>query len=194
MKAVAFDLETTNLSGIMGIVLCGSFLEIVPPGYYSNHRNVGPSPRTLCIERGERNRFDPNPDKVLCTEIRDRLESYNMVVGWNSKLFDIPFLNARLAFHNERPFKPQFSLDLMYYAGGVSTRIGSRKLVNVEKFLKLSESTDGGKTDIDWDTWKAAGLGDPAAMKEVKKHCEQDVKVLGAAYWRLLPFVANLHR
>lgn len=194
MRIVAFDLETSDLKALMGVILCASFKEIVPPGYYGNHHDTPTRPYTLKLDRPPSMKFNANPDKKLCMAIRDELHKYNMIVGWNSKLFDLPFLNARLAYFGEAPCKPQFHLDPMYHAGGGSMRIGSKKLLNVQKFFKLGEDTDGGKTDIDWDTWKSAALGNPQAMKEVVGHCEADVNVLAAAYWKLLPHVANIHR
>lgn len=194
MRIVSWDLETTDLKALFGIVLCSSFQEIVPSGYYGNHHDTPPRPYTLRLERTNRNRFNANPDKALVVAIRDELEKYNAVVTWNGKMFDIPFLNARLAFFGERPVRIQFNIDAMYYAGSTSMRIGSRRLANVEKFFHLGDSTNGGKTDIDWDVWKAAGLGDPKAMKEVVNHCEQDTKVLTEAYWKLLPFISTIHR
>jgi hypothetical protein len=78
----------------------------------------------------------------------------------------------------------------MYYAGGTSNRIGSRKLKNVQQFLKLPDE----KTEIEWDDWKRAALGDRKAMRTVVQHCEFDVVVLQEAYWKLLPNVATIHR
>jgi len=78
----------------------------------------------------------------------------------------------------------------MWYAGGSSNRIGSKKLINVQKFLGLTES----KTQISWEDWQEAGAGEPKAFREVVTHCQQDVKVLAQTYWRLLPSVANIHR
>lgn len=182
MRIVAFDLETTNLSGLMGRILCGSFYRIVD--------GQATKPYTFRLDDKKymgRSRID---DNKLAVAIRDELERYNMVIGWNSKLFDAPFLNARLAKSGERPFHPQFHLDLMYYAGGCSMRIGSKKLENVQKFFALQDS----KTQITWDNWNLAAGGDKAALDEVVHHCEQDVKVLAQAYWKMLPSVCNLHR
>ena len=182
MRIVSWDLETTNLSALMGRILCASFYPIID--------GKRTHPYTLRLDapryRG-RSRID---DNKLAVAIRDELETYNMIVGWNSKLFDAPLLNARLAKVGARPLHAQFHLDLMYYAGGCSMRIGSRKLENVQKFFALAES----KTQITWDNWSLAAGGDRAALNEVVHHCEQDVKVLAAAYWRMLPAVANLHR
>ena len=188
MRIAAFDIETTDLKGLMGTLLCGSFQEIVPPGYYGNHHDTPPRPYSYSLHRV--NPYDPNPDRVLATVLRDEIETYNMIVTWNGKMFDIPFLDARLAFFGERPVRVQFHLDVMYQARGVGLRIGSSKLANVQRYFQLDET----KTEVDWDIWKAAGLGDPAAMKEVIKHCEADVRVLSQVYWRLLPKVANIHR
>lgn len=182
MRICAFDLETTNLSGLMGRILCGSFYRIV-----DGHQTKPYTFRLDDKRYSGRSRID---DNRLAVAIRDELEKYNMVIGWNSKLFDAPFLNARLAKVGSRPFHPQFHLDLMYYAGGCSMRIGSKKLENVQKFFALSDA----KTQITWDNWNLAAGGDRQALDKVVHHCEQDVKVLAQAYWKMLPAVANLHR
>lgn len=183
MRVAAFDLETTDLKAFMGTLLCGSFQEIDSFG--------GTHPRTYTIQiEPPENPFDPNPDKAIAVAIRDEVEKYNLVLSWNGKMFDVPFLNARLLFHHERPVRPQFHLDLMYYAGYSSNRIGSKRLASVQQFLGIEEQ----KTGLDWDIWKAASKGDPVALSEVVRHCEIDVRVLAEAYWRLLPYVRNLHK
>ena len=179
MRTVFFDTESTDLKAMMGRILCASFVPLEGEPYTF--------------------RFDEKPwkgknqidDSKLCIAIRDELEKYNLIVGWNSKLHDIPLLNARLAKAGERPYAcPNFHLDAMWYAGGSSMKIGSRKLDNVAKYFSLNSQ----KTEITWDDWQLAGTGDAEAMKTVIYHCEQDVKVLRDAYWHLLPYVHNLHR
>lgn len=181
MKIVAFDIETTDLKALMGRILCASFYEIGVPDAV---------PYTMRADERPYKGKDRIDDRALCVALRDELEKYNAVVTWNGKLFDVPFLNARLAKAGERPFKAQFHIDAMYYARGVGLRIGSSKLVNVQKFFGLGEE----KTEISWEQWQRAAGGDRAAMDEVVHHCEQDVKVLAQAYWRLLPQIANVHR
>jgi len=190
MRIVSFDIETTDLKANMGTLLCASFQEIVTPGYYKNHHDTGPKPYTLKIDIDNMNPHDPNPDKELAMAIKEELLKYHMVLTWNGKMFDRPFLNARLLYHNELPWNPQFHVDLMYYAGFSSNRIGSKRLASVQQFLKLSNE----KTALDWDIWKSAMRGDKKALNQVVKHCEIDVGALGEAYWRLLPYIANIHR
>lgn len=189
MKIAAFDIETTSLRAMMGRILCASFFPVY--NAEPNELRIAPKAYTL---RGDKAPFrDPEDninDTALCVALRDELEKYNMILTWNGKQFDVPFLNARLARAGERVFKPQFHLDLMYYAGGVSMRVGSRKLVNVQKYLGLATE----KTDISWDQWQRAATLDRQAMNEVVEHCEADVVVLAQAYHKMLPFVANIHR
>lgn len=182
MRIASWDLETSDLKALMGRVFCCSFHQIVD--------GKRMQPYTFRIDERRfkgRNAID---DSKLVIAIRDELEKYNCIVGWNSKLFDAPFLNARLAKVGERPLRPQFHLDLMWYAGGASMRIGSRKLDNVQKFFKLGSE----KTPITWENWALTAAGDKASLNDVVHHCEQDVKVLTEAYWALLPQVASLHR
>lgn len=182
MKIRFFDLETTDLKGLMGRILCASFID-------------------LDTEEAVTFRLDDKPwkgkskidDSKLAVAIRDYLEEANLIVAHNGRMFDIPFLNARLAKAGERPLHTQFVLDPRWYLNSGSMRIGSAKLVNAEKFFELTEST-GGKTEISWADWALAATGDRTAMDTVVYHCEQDVHVLKALYPHVLPYVKTLHR
>ena len=81
MKIVSYDLETTDLRANMGIILCASFQEIVPPGYYGNHHDTPPRPYTLKLDFDKVDRYDPNPDKQLAVAIKQELLKYNCAVG-----------------------------------------------------------------------------------------------------------------
>lgn len=168
---------------MFGRILCCSICPIIKPGKTEK-------PFTLRGDEKPWRSKDPIDDASLAVGIRDALEKFHLIVGWNSRGFDLSFLNARLVAAGERPLKPQFHLDAMWLAGQFSLRIGSRKLDVVQKFLRLPES----KTPIEWEDWKRAALGDTTAMRRVQIHCEQDVKVLAQAYWKLLPMVSNIHR
>ena len=72
MRIVAWDIETTDLKANMGIILCASFKEIVPPGYYGNHHDTPTRPYSLKLQIDDP--YDPNPDKQLAIAIRDELE------------------------------------------------------------------------------------------------------------------------
>lgn len=180
MRVVAFDLETTDLGGNFGRILCCSFKPI------SEEMN-----REVYTFRGDAKPFrtkDIVDDGSLAVAIRDELEKYDVLVGHNSKLFDLKFLNARLLKAGQRPMLPKWHIDTMWI---VRTHFRmSSKLDNVQKMLNLPDE----KTPISWDDWARAGTFFKPAMDEVVHHCEQDVKVLEQAYWRLLPSVRRMER
>lgn len=178
MRVVFWDLETTDLKALMGRILCCSFKPL-DGEVYTFRGDEKPY-------KG-RSRID---DSRLVVAIREELEKYDLVVGHNSRLFDHPMLNARLAKAGQRPFKPHFIMDTRWYLNSSSMRIGSAKLENAQKFFDLGEA----KTPISWEQWQLASMGDKAAMDEVVHHCEQDVKVLEELYHHVLPYVATLHR
>lgn len=118
-------------------------------------------------------------DSRLCRAIRDEWEDADMIVTWNGIMHDVPLLNARLAKAGERPCRLGDKhitrhLDLMFYSGGQSMKIGGRKLDTVAKFFGCENQ----KTPITPDDWQLAGAGDRPAMDQVVKHCEADVLVL----------------
>lgn len=178
MKIAFFDTESTDLKAMMGRLLCATV------------KTIDGSMVTYRIDEAPHKGRSAIDDSKLCVALRDTLEEANLIVGWNSKLHDIPLLNARLAKAGHRPFQPQMHLDLMWYAGGSSMKIGSRKLDNVAKYFELPSQ----KTPISWDMWQRAASGDKEAMDIVVEHCECDVDVLEEAYWHLIPYVKNLHR
>ncbi len=129
-------------------------------------------------------------DRPLSVAIRDALESYTTIAGWNSKLFDVPVLNGRLRFHGERPVNPQTHIDLMYYASGQFMRIGRRSLDNVSKFFQSPNR----KTELDVQTWERADHGDRDAYQLIKEHNRADALVTRDVWAALGPMVRNIHR
>lgn len=174
-----FDIEATGLTAMMGRMLCASIAD--------NWGNV--TTRTIIELPGE-SLID---DSRLAEWLRDELEGYDILVGWNSKLYDVPMLNARLMRWGKRPMRSDMlHTDPMWRArpGGGGIRIGSSKLVNVQKFFNVPNA----KTEISWDTWQLAGAGDDDAMAEVVEHCEADTLVLRDVFNHLKPLIKNIHR
>lgn len=177
MYQVVWDLETTNLKGFMATILCCSFKAVSP--------DMSLRPYTFRLDDSRfRNDDDPIDDSKLLIAIRDELEQYHCLIGWNSKAFDRHILNAKLLRNGDRQMDAQFHIDPMHYCQG----IGSKALKNVQKFFGFPEA----KTELEWDEWRRAALLDSKAMDEVVHHCEQDVIVTEMAYWRLLPRIKTI--
>jgi uncharacterized protein YprB with RNaseH-like and TPR domain len=167
VKVTFFDTESTSLTASWGRLLCASFVEL--------DTDVRTYRRDQQGFKG-RSRID---DRLLAIKIREEIEASDIIVGWNSILHDLPLVNARLAAADERPIRVGerhgvINLDLMYYAGGQSMKIGGRKLDTIAKFFACENQ----KTDLDGETWQLAAAGDKEAMDAVVVHCEADTLVL----------------
>lgn len=118
-------------------------------------------------------RENPLDDRPLAVWARDKIESFDIIVGWNNKGYDDSFLRARLLRHGERVPRFPLKIDLMWKFGQFSVRIGSRKLANVSNFLRVTNE----KTALDWEHWEKASWGDPESLAYVGEHNDADVLV-----------------
>ncbi len=179
LRTLYVDIEATNLGAAFGHVLCTSFADEY--GNVETYRLDDP-------RFAGRNIIDDGP---LCAAVRDRMESVDVVVGHNFRLYDKAFLNARLIKAGERPINDSLKIvDSLYLVGGQNMRLGSRRLETVAKFLNLPVQ----KTPLDGETWQLAGAGDKAALDSVVEHCEHDVLVERLAFARLKGFISVIHR
>lgn len=173
-----WDTESTGLTAIMGTMLTAGFADS-----WGNVtiKTIKDFPQTSMLD-----------DSGLCEWLRDELEKFDVLVSWCGFGHDVPLLNARLARWGKRPLNDKMQIDAMWKAGGgrYGLRVGSRKLDNVAKFFRTKEA----KTEIDWDVWKLAGMGDDAALAEVYHHNYQDVLVTREVFQHLKPMVRTVHR
>lgn len=178
INVLFFDTESSDLHASWGRILCASFA--INDGEVYTFRGDTPPYKG-------RNRID---DSKLVMACRSEIEKADIVVGWNSILHDIPLLNARLAKAGEAPIRvgekyTTWNLDLMYYAGGQSNKIGGRSLDRVSRFLECRYE----KTPLDGDVWQLAATGDKSSLDKIQEHCEADVDVLREVAQRLFPYV-----
>jgi uncharacterized protein YprB with RNaseH-like and TPR domain len=168
-----FDLECTSLKPNVGRILCASF------------KPMGKDPYTFsALDRRffERDVYD---DGKLALAIRNELEKYDIITGWNSKNFDVKFLNSRLIHAGHRTKKAQPHIDGMW---------GFRSKASAWSGLKAVQEyvLPGGveKTRVVWEQWMRALGWDKKlreeAMAEIVEHCELDVVVLENVYRKLV--------
>lgn len=129
-------------------------------------------------------------DSFLSMEARTMLERFTIIAGWNSKRFDVPVLNGRLAFHRYPPFRVQMHKDLMYLASGQFMRIGRRSLQSVSEFF----SSPHRKTPLSPLLWDRADHGDAEAYDLIVEHNVADVLVTRDVYAHLEPHIQVVHR
>jgi len=177
-RTVFFDVESTDLKAPFGNVLCCSFITL-----------DGKRPFTYRLDDAKYRGKRPEDDSVLVQAIKDYLDGSFCWVGWNSKMFDVALLNARLILAGKRPIEKRMHIDLMYYARRPFMALYSSRLDAVAKSLELAEQ----KTDLNPNIWVKARHLDKGAMNYVVDHCEKDILVLREAFHILSPFIRNIH-
>lgn len=177
-RVAFFDIETTGLKAHVGRMLWGSIADSW--GNVTSY-SIEDFPGSTPID-----------DSELVNVFARELEKYDGEwVSWNGKLFDIPFMNARLLKGGKEVVRgDRVHVDLMYYSKGSAARIGTSRLAGVQDFFKTGNS----KTPLDFDTWNMAIAGDHRAILKVGEHCEADVLVLRDVYEHLKPLIRNKHR
>jgi uncharacterized protein YprB with RNaseH-like and TPR domain len=175
---VCFDLETTNLRANFGRVLVGCFVDL----------HTGET-TTYRADAKEYKGKDCADDSKLVEAIKEKLEASWAWIGWNSKLFDIAFLNTRLNLSGQPPVNKRMHIDLMYYARRPNLCLNSSRLDTVAQTFKLTEQ----KTLLDPETWVKAMLLDSKALDYITEHCIQDVLVLKEVFPILAPYIKNMH-
>ena len=169
MKTCFTDGEMSNLAADYGQLLCACICDY-DPGEPNGVGHVW----TYTLKNYGSKRWD---DKSLAKEWRDHLQEYDVIVGWNSIKFDIPFLNTRLRYHGLKEVKIDHHIDLMYTAK-FKLRLSSARLDTVARYLRCADE----KTYLDPAHWTRAMGGHRPSYQYIIHHCRQDVKVLGQVY------------
>ena len=180
MRVALFDLEMSNLNADYGMILCAVVQE------YNEQVIVEPT-IIRCDEMASFEKY-PWSDTQLAKAIKKELEQYDIIVGWNSVRFDIPFLNARLMQAEATPVKRIKHIDLLYQAR-FKFKLSSNSLENVQEFFNLRHR----KTRIQGRNWTKAMRGDKAAMDYIVNHCILDVQVLEEVYEKMKSLVNVIH-
>ena len=173
-----FDYETTGLKANFGRTLVFSVADMY--GNVVTLRSDDPALRGV-------SRRD---DSRLVAASRDLLETFNILVSWNGKRFDLRYLNGRLMLGHERPLRGDIMhVDLLpisrHYLAWHSHRLDA-----VAKTLRLSNQ----KTELDFDAIEAARDGEEWAIDNIVEHCEADVLVLRDVFARYQDLLKVIHR
>ena len=169
-----FDIETTF--SMWSRFLCGSVADV-----FGNVEtiSVATHPGKTAID-----------DSQAVKAYAELLAKFDVLVSWNGKLFDVPRINARLAYHGYPLLYPRMHIDAMYLAKGGMFNIGRKSLANAEAFFEAKN----GKTMLSPRIWDKADHGDDEQFNTIVEHCEADVLVLREIFGKLKAGVATVHR
>jgi uncharacterized protein YprB with RNaseH-like and TPR domain len=170
-SVAVFDLETSNLNADFGIVLCAVIMDV-------NTKEM----KILRWDEMPEFKKDRSSDKQLCQAIKNELESYDVIVGYNSVKFDIPFLNTRLLKNKIGILSGIKHIDLLY-----SVKYNLKLSRNTLEVLTDFLETKMRKNKVDGSYWTKALVmagtkKGKKAMDYIVEHCRLDVEVLAEAF------------
>lgn len=98
--------------------------------------------------------------------------------------YDIPYVQARMAYHGLGVFPLLGHVDT-YYIAKSKLAIKGKSLGSIAEFLHCRYK----KTPLSPETWRKAGRGDRESLDYIVKHCAADVRVLRQVYEKLSPLM-----
>ena len=175
MKSCIIDIETSSLSPQTGTIILACLLDC-------NTKEI----TTVKSTKGTN-------DKKTAVQIRNLLDKYDIIIGFNVLSFDLPFIQSRLLHWREQRLRPIFVIDLLRTARQIIpyTEAGpSRSLDNVTAFVNVP-----GKTRVSINNWLKATLdNDKFSLNEIENHCRADVEITNELLAILKPYVKQISR
>ena len=128
--------------------------------------------------------FDFEFDKRIVQSLVTQMKKYNVLIGYYSTKFDIPFIRTRaMKFGILFPeFQEVWHWDL-YYAVRNKMKLSRNSLDSATHFLGIE-----GKTHLDYGVWLRGKYGDPAALAEILEHNKYDVEITEKLFDKLFPY------
>lgn len=116
----------------------------------------------------------------------DLLDEADVVVGYNSKSFDVKHLRREFLLAGMTPHAPVQHVDL-YQAIKTNFRFVSNKLDHISQQLEIGSKVKHAGHGL----WVRCMAGEAKAWKEMEKYNKQDVVLLEPLYDRIRPWMTN---
>ena len=160
IRSCTFDIETSNLNGDFGILLCG----VIKPS--------GDSPKIYRLDKLSKCWSTKRSyDKPVVEAFSNELSKYDIVAGHNHVRFDLNFLRTR-ALYWDLPSIPEFkaAIDSCQLLRN-KFKLSWNSLDKATDFLNFNK-----KTPVSGNVWMSAFLdGNKKAMQSIVDHCIADV-------------------
>lgn len=170
------DIETSNLDANYGIIITYCIYDDMNNSIIEN---------TINLEDIRKGLFDKN----LCIQLIEDILKFDILKGYYSTLFDIPFIRSRcLKWKLNFPIYKTIDHKDIYYMVKRLLKLNKNSLEVAARFLKLP----GEKTHVDGDTWMQSLMCDGKIQKESLKkildHNREDVILTRNADYQLKEF------
>lgn len=173
LHTCTWDIESSNLDGDFGIMLCASI------------KPWGRPMKTFRLDEFTNKFWD---DSALAEAVRDELEKFQVVIHHYGDRFDVPFLNTRLIGNHKRLLiTSNMCFVDTWWQAKKRMKLHSNRLAALITHLDTKVT----KTGLDGHLWTRAVAGDKEALDEVVRHNIHDVKALEQVTRRIVE-VMNL--
>jgi len=169
-KVVILDIETTSLEADGGIVVGAGLISEKGQAEYFPVRRTG-------------------EEKSVLVKLVQHLRSFDVVVTWNGRFFDIPFLTTRLLSHglDPRPVAMMRHLDLNEVVKN-RLKLTFTYLDHVCDFFGIEKKRGTMGMDVP-RLYVRALEGDRKALGVIRDHCLDDLQATRKVYLRLKPLL-----
>jgi uncharacterized protein YprB with RNaseH-like and TPR domain len=173
-RIMFFDIEATSIYSSSGIVIA---IGIFDP-------EIMKEPIVKFIE-------NLDDEAKILEWFREKTKEYDIICGWNSKSFDLPFILGRALQLglNFSDLKGKEHIDLIEISRE-NFRFRSNRLEEVCRLLNIPYKSElsGEKIAINF----MKGLkGDKDAIEKMKKRCINDIVTLVKVYEKFMPYLQN---
>ncbi len=170
LRIVILDIETSSLEADAGVIVGAGLMNEDGKSEYLQARKT-------------------TEEKSLLAKLTKRLESFDVVVTWNGRGFDLPFLTTRLLKHkmDPRPVLRKMHLDLNEVVKS-RLRLTFTYLDHVCEFFEIKR--DKGPMGLEVPQLFVKALeGDENALNIIREHCLDDLRVTREVFFKLRPLV-----
>ena len=123
-------------------------------------------------------------DKRICKRMWELFDTADVVLGHNSRKFDVRRMNWRFIIHKFSPPSPYKIIDTLTESRKISAA-SSHKLDQLAKKTGIN----GGKTDTDFGLWKECVRGNGDALKKMVEYNEHDILIGEEWYFVIRPWM-----
>jgi len=171
------DIETSNLKANFGIMLSYAIKE-------------KGSKKLYCSTINKKEIDDGTLDKRIVRDCISDMKKFDVVMGYYSTKFDIPFIRSRAMYWGiEFPMYGELLHKDIWYMVRAKMCLHSNRLESACKHLGIE-----GKTHIESIHWIRALSGDKKALAYILDHNKKDVIILEKLHNRIKEFTRNINR
>lgn len=170
-----YDIECSNLDADFGIILTYA-IKVLGKNEYYNGRITKEA-----IDAAKAG----DEDKLVVRQLVDDLQKFDLLIGYYSSRFDMPFIRTRaLTCGIDFPeYGSVKHIDLYFTIRG-KFKLSSNRLENACRVI-LGKTE---KTRVDGKYWRAATRGDKKSLDYIAEHNKYDVDDLEKLYNKVIGF------